>query len=63
MSEASGWVSLFRIDSLAWQVAAPIYSLRFDRHQAASAVADILRDYGASAAVAGDIGAALTWAL
>lgn len=63
VSEASGWVSLFRIDSLAWQVAAPIYTMRFDRAGAASAVAAMLKSYGATTAVAGDAGVALTAAL
>lgn len=63
VSEASGWVSLFRIDSLAWQVAAPIYTMRFDRARAASDVAAMLKNYGATTAVAEDAGVALTASL
>lgn len=63
VSEAAGCLSLFRIDSLVWQVAEPIFKFRKDRSRAQKAVAATLRDYGCGDDIARSIGEELTYAL
>lgn len=58
-----GEISLFRIDSLAWQLAEPIYVNRADRVAAVSAVGTILRALGTKADLTPRLCKALTEAL
>jgi hypothetical protein len=46
--ESPGRVSLFRIDSLAWHVAEPIYRCRQNRATAEAAIGNILEGYRAA---------------
>jgi len=61
--EHAGGVSLFRIDSLVWQVAADVYAFRADRNEAASRVRTVLSGYGATADAAALLASELTFAL
>jgi N-glycosylase/DNA lyase len=63
VAEATGGLSLFRIDSLIWQVAEPIFKFRQDRMAAQEAVAATLRHYGCGDDIAWSIGEELTYAL
>lgn len=63
VAEHAPGVSLFRIDSLVWQVAEPVHRLRQQGDAAKEAVAQALRRYHAPEAVARDVGAEITVAL
>jgi N-glycosylase/DNA lyase len=63
VSRQAGGLNLFRVDSLAWQLAQPVYDYRHDREQARSTLADILRAVGMPVQIAADLGSELTAAL
>lgn len=63
VAKASGTVSLFRIDSLVWQVGEPLYAHRADRPQARGVLRTLLEAYGADVTCAENVADELTFAL
>lgn len=63
VQQAAGGLSLFRIDSLAWQLAAPLYQLRSNKATATQSLSGALVRFGANAATANRIASELTSAL
>ena len=63
VARAAGTVSLFRIDSLVWQVGEPLYAHRSDRHQAQAVLRSLLEAYGAEEACAQTVAHELTFEL
>jgi hypothetical protein len=61
--EAAGRVSLFRIDSLVWQIGEPVYRCRHNRATAEAAIGTILEGYGAAPLAARSVAGELTNAL
>jgi N-glycosylase/DNA lyase len=63
VAEHTQGISLFRVDSLAWQVAEPVHRLRQQDEAAKEAVVQTLRRYHAPDAIAHVMGAEMTAAL
>jgi hypothetical protein len=63
VAEHAEGISLFRVDSLIWQVAEPVYQLRQQGEAAKDAVVQVLRRSYAPDAEAQDVGTEITTAL
>lgn len=63
VSRLAGGLNLFRVDSLAWQLAQPIHEKRDDRRAARTTTEGILKSAGASSAAAARLSTELTFSL